>query len=163
MIAGPYGAPATLLDQDAVLVCLPPLRDRTREDAAAILASVHRALRAEMGAEPSHLDDAVQERLLGHSWPGNIREMRNALERALIAAGDAATVTVHDLPMELRAVGTEVDDGTALREATLAEVERAHIERTVRRLGGNRTHAARELGISRATLINKIRTYALDV
>jgi len=116
-----------------------------------------------MGAEPSHLDDAVQERLLGHSWPGNIREMRNALERALIAAGDAATVTVHDLPMELRAVGTEVDDGTALREATLAEVERAHIERTVRRLGGNRTHAARELGISRATLINKIRTYALDV
>ena len=108
----------------------------------------------------TQLHDAVRERLLRHPWPGNIREMRNAVERALIAAGDAATVTVDHLPAELRAGS---DGAVESRPATLAEVERAHIERTVRRHAGNRTRAARELGISRATLITKIRVYALDV
>jgi transcriptional regulator with PAS, ATPase and Fis domain len=46
---------------------------------------------------------------------------------------------------------------------TLAEVDRHHIERTLRAHGGNRTRAAQELGISRATLINKIKVYALDI
>jgi len=157
------GGSAALLDRNAVLLDLPPLRDRAREDRAALLASVHDALRSEMGAGPARLDDTVCERLLDHSWPGNIRQMRNALERALIAAAGAATVAVHHLPIELRAREPNVVGEAGLRSATLAEVERAHIEHTVRRLGGNRTRAARALGISRATLINKIRAYALDV
>lgn len=157
-----HGGPASLLGGTAVLLHLPPLRRRTWNDKAAVLASVHHTLRAEMGSGPSHLDDAVRQCLLDHSWPGNIREMRNALERALIAATGAASVAVHHLPIELREPGPDVDEAIP-RPATLAEVERAHIEHIVRRLGGNRTRAARALGISRATLINKIRAYALDV
>lgn len=151
---------ATAAEPRVVGLRLPPLRERAREDVAAVLASVHRALRAEIGGGPPRLDDSIRQRLLGHSWPGNIREMRNALERALIAAGSAAAVTADHLLIELR---TDLVGERGTRPATLAEVERAHIEQTVRRHSGNRTHAARELGISRATLINKIRAYALDV
>jgi transcriptional regulator with PAS, ATPase and Fis domain len=146
---------AMLLTDEAVHLRIPPVRDRSKEDVAVVIDGLHRVLRADIGTAPSRLDEDVADRLLQHPWPGNVRQMRNALERALLAAGHAPTVTLEHLPDEIR--------GQVLPPATLAEVERAHIERTVRRYGGNRTRAARELGIARATLINKIRAYALDV
>jgi transcriptional regulator with PAS, ATPase and Fis domain len=85
-----------------------------------------------------------------------VRELRNALEQALMAARGAPAVEVEHLPA---GVGRRVGDAAQ----SLDEVERRHIERTLRRHGGNRTRSAEELGISRATLINKIRTYALDL
>lgn len=144
-----------LLTDQAITLRIPPVRERPREDVAVVITALHQALCADLAAAPSRLDDEVTHRLLDHPWPGNVREIRNVLERALLSARGAPTVTVAHLPAEIRAVVPS--------PATLAEVERAHIERTVRRHGGNRTRAARELGIARATLINKIRAYALDV
>ena len=106
------------------------------------------------------LGPEVQERLAAHPWPGNIRELRNVLERALLGARGAAALEVEHLGSDLAA---RTADPARQAPVSLEEVERRHIERTVRRHGGNRTHAAEELGISRATLINKIRAYELHV
>ena len=138
---------------------LPPLRDRAREDRLALLQRLFAELRAELPESPGALSSEALERLLAYAWPGNIREMRNVLERALIVSRGAEELGPEHLPAE---VGRR--PAVPPRQAvSLEEVERRHIERTLRRHAGNRTRAAEELGISRATLINKIKVYALDV
>jgi transcriptional regulator with PAS, ATPase and Fis domain len=87
--------------------------------------------------------------------------MRNVLERALILARGQPAVGVEHLPGEFRARPGPGDRRHT--PMTLDELERAHIERTLRHHNGNRTRAAQELGISRATLINKIKRYAIQL
>jgi DNA-binding NtrC family response regulator len=139
---------------------LPPLRERAREDRLALLRRLFVELRTELPESPAEISSEALERLLTYPWPGNIREMRNVLERALIVGRGAAQVGPEHLPADVsRRQAAPVAD----QAASLEEVERRHIEGTLRRHGGNRTRAAEELGISRATLINKIKVYALDV
>jgi DNA-binding NtrC family response regulator len=140
---------------------LPPLRERAREDLLALMQGLLGELRAAVPGGPPEISGEALERLLAYGWPGNIREMRNVLERALILARGASRLGTEHLPADLGRRGS--GDGGRHPAATLEEVERRHIERTLRRHGGNRTRAAEELGISRATLINKIKTYALDI
>jgi transcriptional regulator with PAS, ATPase and Fis domain len=85
--------------------------------------------------------------------------MRNVLERALILGRGSVSVTVEHLPADFRAKG----GGSERRHVPLSldDLERQHIERTLKHHQGNRTRAADELGISRATLINKIRRFAI--
>ena len=139
---------------------LPPLRERAREDRLALLRRLFGELRTELPESPAEFSSDALERLLAYPWPGNIREMRNVLERALIVSRGARHLGPEHLPPE---VGRRPSAPAAHQAASLEDVERRHIERTVRRHGGNRTRAAEELGISRATLINKIKVYALDV
>ena len=95
--------------------------------------------------------------LLSYPWPGNVREMRNVLERALILGRGQPAVSVEHLPGEFRArAGVGDRRHTPL---SLEDLERQHIERTLKHHTGNRTRAAIELGISSATLINKIKRY----
>ena len=158
-------------------VYLPPLRARLREDLTELVGSVYAELRPQLPEAPAALPDEVMERLLAYSWPGNIRELRNVLERAMLLARGAPRLVPAHLPAEVRAAAggaggarTAGDGGGAGGGAagerhvprTLDEVERMHIERTLRAHNGNRTHASRELGISRATLIKKIKQYGLD-
>ena len=100
------------------------------------------------------------DRLLSAPWPGNVREMRNVVERSMILARGQATIGFEQLPTELRQRSATDRRYTA---QSLSEVERQHIERTLRHHSGNRTRAAMELGISRATLINKIKAYSLKI
>lgn len=138
---------------------LPPLRDRDREDRLALLLSLMNELQREVtGAAPAIAPDAL-ERLLNHPWPGNVREMRNVLERALILSRGQPLVGLEHLPGEFRNRPGPGDRRHT--PMTLDELERAHIERTLKHHAGNRTRAAQELGISRATLINKIKRYAI--
>ncbi|HZH80539.1 MAG TPA: response regulator [Gemmatimonadales bacterium] len=101
------------------------------------------------------------DRLLAAPWPGSVRQMRNVLERAMILARGAAEIGIERPP--LPADPRRDDGGGRHQPVALAEVERVHIERTLKFHGGNRTRSAQELGISRATLINKIKSYGLDV
>ena len=144
---------------------VPPLRARAGDDVAALVGALAEELAAEIADAPPGVSRAALDRLLAHPWPGNARELRSVLERALLAARGADAVREEHLPGELRGVaprapGPAAEAGAGSR-ATLDDVERAHIDRTLRAHGGNRTHAARALGISRATLIKKIREYAL--
>ena len=142
-------------------VHLPPLRARSREDLVGLIDRIVQELHAQVPAAPAEVSESALEQLLRHSWPGNIRELRNALERGLIVARGARRLGAEHLPSEVRRAAA----GALVRHVprSLAEVERAHIERTLRAHNANRTHAARELGISRATLINKIREFHLDL
>jgi Nif-specific regulatory protein len=87
--------------------------------------------------------------------------MRNVLERAMILGRGLPAVVIEHLPGEFRnRPGIGDRRHTPL---TLDELERQHIERTLRHHNGNRTRAAQELGISRATLINKIKRYTINI
>ena len=114
---------------------------------------------------PGAASAEVLDRLLSAPWPGNVREMRNVVERAMILARGAGQIGLEHLPADVRKAGGGGAGGGDRRHQplALAEVERSHIEKTLRFHGGNRTRAAHELGISRATLINKIKVYGLDV
>lgn len=140
-------------------VVLPPLRARTRDDVAELVASLLGALASVVPGAPQQMTDATLDHLLRYPWPGNIRELRNVLERALLFARGRERIDVEHLPAEVRAAsGALVEHHTP---RSLVDVERAHIDRTLRAHNQNRTHAARALGISRATLIKKIREYQL--
>ena len=140
-------------------VSLPPLRARTREDLVELVGHLLRELGPHLPGAPARVSDEALEHLLRHSWPGNIRELRNVLERALLMARGRDAVGAEHLPAEVRgATGAHVEHHVA---RSLNDIERAHIDRTLRALNFNRTHAARELGISRATLIKKIREYQI--
>jgi DNA-binding NtrC family response regulator len=139
---------------------LPAVRDRSREDRLSLITRLMTDLRGELPDGPATLSSEVLERLLAYTWPGNVREMRNVLERALILGRGALTVSVEHLPGEFRA-----RPGIGDRRHTplsLEDLERQHIERTLKHHTGNRTRAAIELGISRATLINKIKRYNIS-
>ena len=139
---------------------LPPLRARSREDLVELIGRIVDDLKPHLPAGPRGLSDEALDRLLRHAWPGNIRELRNVLERAMIVGRGSDRIEIHHLPSDVRDTSTlNIEHHVPL---TLEEIERAHIERTLRVHNGNRTHAARELGISRATLIKKIKEYGLN-
>jgi len=139
---------------------LPPLRARSREDLVELVGRIVDDLRPHMPAAPQGISDEALNRLLRHAWPGNIRELRNVLERAMIVGRGADQIDVRHLPADVRDLSAPSSEQHVAR--TLEEVERVHIERTLRVHNANRTHAARELGISRATLIKKIKEYGLN-
>ena len=131
-----------------------------REDLVDLIGHLLDELHPQLPDAPSALGDAALERLLKYPWPGNIRELRNVLERAMIMGRGSSLIGPEHLPPEVReATGAGVEHHVP---KSLDEVERAHIERTLRAHAANRTRAAKELGISRATLIKKIKEYGLD-
>lgn len=137
---------------------LPPLRARAAADLVELAGDVFEELAVLLPEAPRIASPSALERLARVSWPGNVRELRLALERAMTAAAGADVLRPEHLPPELRGG----DSMEAHEPRSLADVEREHVERTLRAHRGNRTHAARELGISRATLIKKVREYGLE-
>jgi len=139
---------------------LPPVRERSREDRLNLITRIIADLKSQLPGCPSECSTDVLDRLLSAAWPGNVREMRNVLERSMILARGQPQIGFEQLPPDLKQRATT---DRRYQAQSLSEVERQHIERTLRHHSGNRTRAARELGISRATLINKIKAYSLNV
>jgi DNA-binding NtrC family response regulator len=142
----------------ATPVHVPPLRARSREDLADVITAAFNMLAPRFSNSPANLSEAVLERLIGHPWPGNLRELRNVLERSILDAQGQHVLEFANLPVEMRQLET---GDTVYLPHTLIDVERAHIHRALHVHGFNRTHAANDLGISRATLIRKIKEYGL--
>jgi DNA-binding NtrC family response regulator len=139
---------------------LPAVRERSRDDRLALLTRILADFAPQMPGCPSACSAEALDRLLSAPWPGNVREMRNVVERGMILARGAAQLGVEHLPADLR---RSAGGDKRHQPQALADVERAHIEKTLKFHGGNRTRAAQELGISRATLINKIKVYQFDL
>jgi transcriptional regulator with PAS, ATPase and Fis domain len=139
-------------------ICVPPLRERP-EDIPLLVWAFLDEFSSRMGKKITQVPRKTMEALQRGPWPGNVRELRNVLERALLLARGEELVQPTHLAAEVRGIGDDASLPHVSR--SLAEMEKAHIERTLRAHGDNRTRAARELGISRATLIKKIREYEL--
>jgi transcriptional regulator with PAS, ATPase and Fis domain len=140
---------------------LPPVRERTREDRLALLERLLAELWKDAPGSQPAFETMTLERLVAYGWPGNVREMRNVLERALLLAHGRSRIGLEHLPEEIRR--NVVTPLARYEVLTLKEVERRQIALALRHHDGNRTHTARDLSISRATLIKKIKMYDLDV
>ncbi|MGO9242150.1 MAG: sigma-54-dependent transcriptional regulator [Bryobacteraceae bacterium] len=143
-------------------VHLPPLRER-REDIPAIAEALIRELNRRHECRVTEISADVLELFQRYPWPGNARELRNVLERAVILCGEGTVTARHlsagfaGLPQEPRAEG---GDTLVLRAGvTVEEAERQLILLTLHQTGNNRTRAAEILGLSVKTLFNKLRQY----
>jgi DNA-binding NtrC family response regulator len=143
---------------NVVAIGLPPLRDR-REDIPELIPVLLARHADRMGRPPVLVDNATTRRLSAADWKGNVRELDNALERAMILA-EGPVLTWSDFPPEL--VGPAGDEGSApatdsddLRSA-LDRFERAHIRRVLDRSGGDKREAARRLGLGLSSLYRKL-------
>ncbi|GIW94696.1 MAG: sigma-54-dependent Fis family transcriptional regulator [Pirellulaceae bacterium] len=130
---------------------LPPLRER-RED---IPLLVEHFLGAEWQIEPQAL-----QYLVAYEWPGNVRQLSNALERAKILADDRL-IRVRDLPRDVVASGDSGTPTAAVAGDNLAALERAKIVEVLHRERGNKSRAARALGIDRRKLYRLVEKYGI--
>jgi Nif-specific regulatory protein len=135
---------------------VPPLRAR-RADVLPLARHFLAQAAVAMGLHEPALDPAAQPLLERYSWPGNARELRNVMERALILSGGAPILPAH-LPREVSAPTAGEPTG-AVALVPLAEAERRHVKAVLDACGGNKTQAAKLLGISRVTLRNKLSEY----
>lgn len=150
---------------NVVRIHIPPLRER-KDDIPLLAAWIIKKLNSNMGRHFSGLTPEAMEKLKNYDFYGNIRELENILERAAIFSdGDLITDDNIELRGEdLRPVSSKGAAPSADMEGvSLKEIEKQTIEKALRRWEGNRTKAAKELGITRRTLITKIEEYDLDV
>ena len=137
---------------NTIEIALPPLRDR-REDILPLARHFLDRHAQRYGRRGLTLEAGAAQAMLTHAWPGNVRELDHAVERGVLLA-QGATVRAGDLG--LRAPGP----GAKLEDLTLAEAERAIIERTLSRFGGNVSQAAKALGLSRSALYRRLESNA---
>jgi Nif-specific regulatory protein len=145
-----------------VQIRLPPLRERGREDIARLAEHFLALYRKRHGKPELELQPEALERLCAHRWPGNIRELEHCVESAVVLC-EAPTIGAHHvaLPSAPPLRGRPGPGPAGFRPRRLADVEREHIVATLEAVGGNRSHAAAELGIGRNTLNRKLKTYDL--
>ncbi|MDR1326590.1 MAG: sigma-54 dependent transcriptional regulator [Treponema sp.] len=148
---------------------LPPLRER-RDDIPPLAKHLTRKLALRMGRVAPDITNEAIERLCAYSWSGNIRELENVLERALIFCNGT---TIENADLDLRSaphVATPVTASTTTGADTrgaandvrsLDSIERDAVKAALLQYKGNRTRAAEQLGISRKTILNKIKAYGL--
>jgi len=135
---------------------VPPLRER-REDIVAMAHWLLRSIGTAVGRRQVDLSADACRALESYPWPGNIRELRNVLERAVLLC-DRDALEAKDLNLD-RAAERSLPE-TSL---TLAELERQHIERVLQEAGGNVPRAAVRLGIPRSTLYQRLKQLQIDV
>jgi two-component system response regulator AtoC len=134
---------------NVIRIELPPLRER-REDIPALAGFFVEKLNREMGRKIKGLDADALARLRAYGFPGNIRELENRIERACILSS-SELISARDLGDPFTTAARPP------RQGKLKDQERELIEKTLAKTGGNRTRAAAELGISRRTLLNKLK------
>lgn len=141
---------------------IPPLRER-REDIPGLIEALLERIRERHRLPEIRLSPTVQQRLISHSWPGNVRQLENILERLLVlSSGDL--ITADDLPEELisPSAPSAVLWPTLPEEGlSLDEIERELISRALDKFNGSQTQAAKYLDISRRTLIYRMEKHAI--
>ncbi len=141
---------------NVVAIPMPPLRDR-REDIPELVPVLLARHATRLGRPVAHVDNATVRRLSAAAWRGNVRELDNALERAVILA-DGQNLTPADFPADLmgEAPGDEPADTSDDLRSALDRFERAHIRRVLDRAGGDKREAARRLGLGLSSLYRKL-------
>jgi DNA-binding NtrC family response regulator len=155
---------------NVIPVRLPPLRER-KEDIPLLVQHFLDKFQAERQADaasPRPPDLAVSQegmrRLMAYQWPGNVRQLENAVERAVAFTAGRSRIDVEDLPIEVQqAQQLPLSSGVSLPDAGIdldlfvADIERELIQRSLERTGGNKGQAAKLLNLKRTTLVEKLK------
>ena len=171
MVAGGQFREDLFYRLNVIPVQLPLLRER-KEDVPLLVQHFLGKFQAERSAtgdrhsaEPLTVSQECMRRLMAYQWPGNVRQLENAVERAVAFAAGRAQIDVSDLPTEIQQAQepsapassvTLPEDGVDL-DAYIASIERQLIERSLERTGGNKGQAARLLSLKRTTLVEKLK------
>jgi DNA-binding NtrC family response regulator len=146
---------------NVVPIHLPPLRER-REDIPLLVERFIQDFSGVYGVEPKRVTDEARQKIMAYGWPGNIRELQNAIERAF-ALSSEPEITEQNLPPAVRRLGQPDALADAFTEPLpFDELERRNILAALHRSGGNKNEAARLLRIDRQRLYRKIEKYGLD-
>nr|MDQ3034808.1 sigma 54-interacting transcriptional regulator [Myxococcota bacterium] len=141
---------------------VPPLRERREDLPSLVLLALDRACRT-LGREVMGIDEAAIARLVTHAWTGNLRELQSVIDRAVIAA-EPPRVREQDLPMlpapPEREAPSEAGDPL---DGTWTEIEQRILRAALERASGNKSEAARLLGLKRTTFLDKLRRAGFDV
>jgi DNA-binding NtrC family response regulator len=140
---------------NTVEIHLPSLRDR-KEDIPLLANHFVKKYARKYRRNARRIDASALTLLTNYLWPGNVRELQHAIERAVIMA-DGEVLSRRDFPLSLTDFPPMIDGGGNGR--SLEQVERAAIVETLRRHGNNVSHAARELGLTRASLYRRLKKY----
>ncbi|MDO8493820.1 MAG: sigma-54 dependent transcriptional regulator, partial [Deltaproteobacteria bacterium] len=137
-------------------ILLPPLRERRRE--IPTLARHFLETLSANGAE-IEIEPASMEKLSRHDWPGNIRELKNTIQRALLLA--ETKITTNEIEFSF-STSNGNGNGAVASKKDLADQERESIIATIRKARGNHSQACRYLGIARSTLVSKLRRHQIQ-
>jgi DNA-binding NtrC family response regulator len=143
----------------AISVHLPPLRER-REDIMPLANAFLKRFVAQSNRPIRGFAPAAVERLTGFDWPGNVRQLQNEIQRAVLLC-EAGEIDSTDL--SITNVKSETDQSQDTNFTLLEGVERNAIVQMLKETGGNKLETAKRLGIGRQTLYNKIKAYGIEV
>jgi DNA-binding NtrC family response regulator len=136
---------------NVVSIKVPPLRER-REDIPALVKRLLNEINIELHTKVSKITDEAMELIKHHDWPGNVRELQNVLTRAVVLS---KSDIIDKSGLQLAPI-KETHTVSYNWNRTLSEVEQEHIERVLKAVDGNRTEAAKVLGISKPTLYSRL-------
>jgi DNA-binding NtrC family response regulator len=145
-------------------VKLPALRDR-KEDIALLVQHFLQKYAADLNRAPMTVSQAAMRAMMAYAWPGNIRQLENAMERGVALSGGRNQLEIGDLPPEIQeasdpaplAVGLALPEEGVDFERFIADIEREVIRRSLERTNGNKGAAARLLNLKRTTLVEKLK------
>lgn len=145
---------------------VPPLRTR-RDDIPMLIDHFIQQVGKAHGSRIKGITSEARRVLIAYPWPGNVRQLKNAIENMVVLAGDGEKLTVNDLPPEVYrppgAGGQGAEGGMEhLAGISIEEAEKELIRNTLKMIGGNREQAATILGIGQRTLYRKIKEYGLE-
>ena len=151
-----------------VPVTVPPLRER-RSDIPLLVEHFVNKLRRRTRSRVRAVTPGALERLTEYNWPGNVRQLENVIERALVLA-EGSVLEESDLPLLLNLDGPDSGSSRAMDDAAegidldraVDDMEEGMIRQALSRTAGNRTAAAKHLGITKSKLLYKIRKYGID-
>jgi transcriptional regulator with GAF, ATPase, and Fis domain len=147
-------------------IAVPALRERDSD--ILLLANTFLARHARRhGIDEIVFSKKCEKAIISHNWPGNVRELENAVERAVILADvgkeiEADLLGIADVRTQVRLKSKVSSNKEESEEELMEDVERKHIKKILSSCKGNRTHAAKKLGLNVRTLRNKIKEYGLE-
>ncbi len=144
---------------NVIEIHMPSLRER-RDDIPLLIKHYLAISAKEAGKKIKDIDYEAMQALLAYDWPGNIRELRNTIERATVLA-DGEVITIHDLPDNFRTLDIEGVSTSSLKQA-IDEFEREYIRRSMTECKGNKEAAANKLGVDLATLYRKLKKLRIE-